>query len=101
MSLIPETQEIWGFLIYLECMDARSSRFVKKHNSTFLLFYREFTWERDRTWINCLGMISEEVRAQIAKYDQTHILKYYDAGELNEEEEKNLEEQVALLSSSM
>ena len=39
-------------------------------------------------------MISEEVRAQIAKYDQTHILKYYDAGELNEEEKKNLEDQV-------
>ena len=42
-----------------------------------------------------IEMISEEVRTQIAKYDQTHILKYYDAGELNEEEMKNLEDQVA------
>ena len=41
-----------------------------------------------------IGMISEEIRTQIAKYDQTHILKYYDAGELNEEEMKSLEDQV-------
>lgn len=31
-------------------------------------------------------MISEELRAVIAKYDQSHILKYYDEGLFTEEE---------------
>ena len=39
-------------------------------------------------------MISDEVRAVIAKHDQSHILKYYDAGTLSEEEKASFEKQV-------
>ena len=49
-------------------------------------------------------MISEELRAAMAKYDQSHILKYYDEGVLTEEEKEKLEMQVCsvtvLLSAS-
>lgn len=40
-------------------------------------------------------MISEELRAVIAKYDQSHILKYYDEGLFTEEEKKHFETQVS------
>ena len=39
-------------------------------------------------------MISEEVRQSIAKYNQSHILKYYDEGVLSEEEKQSFEKQV-------
>ena len=39
-------------------------------------------------------MISEELRATIAKHDQSHILKYYDAGVLTDAEKSELEAQV-------
>lgn len=38
-------------------------------------------------------MISEELRATIAKHDQSHILKYYD-GVLTDAEKSELEAQV-------
>ncbi|KAK8825223.1 hypothetical protein WA556_006511, partial [Blastocystis sp. ATCC 50177/Nand II] len=40
-------------------------------------------------------MISEELRAVIAKYDQSHILKYYDEGLFTEEEKKHFETQLS------
>ena len=39
-------------------------------------------------------MISEELRATLAKHDQQHLLKYYDAGLLTEEQKASLECQV-------
>ena len=39
-------------------------------------------------------MISEELRATLAKHDQQHLLKYYDAGLLTEEQKASLESQV-------
>ena len=39
-------------------------------------------------------MISEELRATIAKHDQSHILNYYDAGVLTDAEKSELEAQV-------
>lgn len=39
-------------------------------------------------------MIAEEQRAAIAKYNQTHILKYYDNGNLSDEEKISFEKQV-------
>ena len=44
-------------------------------------------------------MISEEVRALIKKYDQGHILKYYDAGDLSDKEKLELEDQVGGFST--
>lgn len=41
-----------------------------------------------------VSMISDEVRAAIAKYDQSHILKYYDEGKLSKEEQSMFEQQV-------
>ena len=46
-------------------------------------------------------MISEEVRAAIAKHNQSHILKYYDEGKLSEEEKKDLEKQVIWIVHSV
>ena len=43
-----------------------------------------------------VDMISEEQRAAIAKYNQSHILKYYDEGKLSEEEKIAFEKQVLL-----
>ena len=45
-------------------------------------------------------MISDELRATIAKYDQSHILKYYDEGDLSEEEKEKLENQVRAFGGS-
>lgn len=45
-------------------------------------------------------MISDELRATIAKYDQSHILKYYDEGVLSEEEKEKLENQVRAVGGS-
>ena len=45
-------------------------------------------------------MISDELRATIAKYDQSHILKYYDEGFLSEEEKEKLENQVRAVGGS-
>ncbi|CBK21974.2 uncharacterized protein [Blastocystis hominis] len=39
-------------------------------------------------------MISEELRATLAKHDQQHLLKYYDAGLLTEEQKASLESQL-------
>lgn len=46
-------------------------------------------------------MISDELRASIAKYDQSHILKYYDEGVLLEEEKEKLESQVRSVGGSV
>ena len=45
-------------------------------------------------WTLEVEMISEELRATIAKHDQSHILKYYDAGVLTDAEKTELETQV-------
>lgn len=46
-------------------------------------------------------MISEELRATLAKHDQQHLLKYYDAGLLTEEQKASLECQVRYARGSL
>lgn len=41
-----------------------------------------------------IEMISKELRTTIVKHDQSHILKYYDAGVLTDAEKTELEAQV-------
>ena len=68
----------------------KKPRFNRQEFHTILL--RVLTYETTRGVE--YRMISEELRSTLAKHDQQHLLKYYDAGLLTEEQKASLECQV-------